>query len=247
MIKGIYSSEASMRPKMARLEVIANNLANINSTGYKRDRVFVQVLKDSVNTSADGRTDTDGVEIQRYVDQTEGSLRQTNNPFDLAIQGRGFFVVETPNGVRYTRNGNFSLQPDGELTTPEGYAVLGRGGSIHIPQLDRFEGKNVRITEGGEILIGRESIASVRVVDVQNPSALQKDHQSFFLPSETERAIDVPPDQTKVRQGFLEESNVDSIEEMIAMIDISRSFEMDQRMIKAQDATLDKSLDIGRV
>jgi flagellar basal-body rod protein FlgG len=247
MIKGIYSAEAAMRPKMTQMEVLANNLANINSTGFKKDRVFVRMLEESAAGRADGRTDLAGVEAQRAVDFSGGSLRQTGNPLDLAIEGRGFFAVDTPRGMRLTRNGNFKLSPDGTLVTGEGYAVLSAAGHITIPQADKLPQGSVSINEAGEISTGRETIARVRVVDVERTAMLQKDHESLFSPDPGDPVRDIPADQTVIRQGYLEESNVEGIEEMIAMIELSRSFETDQKMIQAQDQSLDRVMEIGRV
>jgi flagellar basal-body rod protein FlgF len=247
MIKGIYSSEASMRPKMTRLEVLANNLANMHTTGYKRDRVFVQMLKESADGRPDGRGSVDGVGVDRYVDMTEGPLRQTDNPLDLAMQGAGFFVIETPRGARYTRNGNFTMTTDGTLVTAEGYRVLGTEGEIRFPKFDHIEKQKIKVAQNGEIMFGDDRVGQLRMVTIENPELLQKDHQSLLMTRAGQKVSDIPPDQMIVRQGFLEESNVNGIEEMIAMIELSRNFETDQRVIRAQDTTLDRSLEVGRV
>lgn len=247
MIKGIYTSEASMRPKMTRMEVIANNLANINSTGFKRDRVFIEMLKESGAASSDGRGDLTGTSVRQSMDLTPGSLQPTNNPFDLALEGTGFFAVETPNGLRLTRNGHFKLATDGSLVTAEGFHVQGENGNVVIPNVDKLQQGNITINEAGEVLSDREPLTRLRIVTVANPDQLQKDQQALLISGPDQIPVTVPRDQLHVRQGFLEESNVDGIEEMIAMIEISRSFETDQKIIQSQDATLDRSMDIGRV
>jgi flagellar basal-body rod protein FlgF len=247
MIKGIYTSEASMRPKMTRMEVIANNLANINSTGFKRDRVFIEMLKESGAPSSDGRSDLTGTNVRRVVDLAPGSLQPTNNPFDLALEGTGFFAVETPNGLRLTRNGHFKLATDGSLVTAEGFHVQGENGNVVVPSIDKHQQGNITINEAGEVLADREPLTRLRIVTVADPDQLQKDHESLLIPGPDQIPVNVPQDQLHVRQGFLEESNVDAIEEMTAMIEISRSFETDQKIIQSQDATLDRSMDIGRV
>jgi flagellar basal-body rod protein FlgF len=247
MIKGIYTSEAAMRPKMTRMEVIANNLANINSTGFKRDRVFLEMLNESGGLPTDGRNDLTGITTRRAVDFAQGSLQPTGNTFDLAIQGKGFFAVSTPNGLRLTRNGHFELAADGSLVTAEGFHVQGDKGNLVIPSVDKRQLLNITVNEAGEVLANHEPLAQLRIVDVANPDHLQKDHESLFVPSEEQPALDVLRDQVLIRQGFLEESNVDGIEEMIAMIELNRSFETDQKIIQSQDATLDRSMDIGKV
>ena len=247
MIKGIYSSEAAMRPKMTRMEVLANNLANINTTGFKRDRVFVRMLQESTATRPDGRSDLSGVETQRTIDLSAGALRPTGNPFDVALTGDGFFAVDTPHGMRLTRNGNFTLSPDGTLTTSQGYPVLGTAGQIRIPHMDRLKQEAITITALGEIVCNSEQCGQLRIVAAEHPDALQKDRESFLFVKEGEPLRNVASDSISVRQGYLEDSNVDGIEEMIAMIELSRAFEADQRMIQSQDATLDRTMDIGRV
>ncbi len=247
MIKGIYAAEAAMRPKMTRMEVLANNLANINSTGFKKDRVFISMLKESAAGRPDERTDMTGMGAQRAIDFSGGSLQQTGNPLDLAIEGPGFFAVDTPRGIRLTRNGNFKLSPDGTLVTGEGYAVLSSAGHITIPQADRIPKGSISINEVGELSTGKETVGRIQLVDVERTALLQKDHESLFIPDPRDPISDVEEDRTVIRQGYLEESNVEGIEEMIAMIELSRSFETDQKMIQAQDQTLDRVMDIGRV
>jgi flagellar basal-body rod protein FlgG len=247
MIKGIYSSEAAMRPKMTRMEVLANNLANINTTGFKRDRVFIRMLQESSAARPDGRTDLSGVETQKYIDLSAGAMRQTGNPFDVSLANDGFFAVETPRGVRMTRNGNFSLDAEGTLVTAEGHPVLGTAGRIQIPHMDRLDQDTITINGSGEVVYNKETLGHLRVVVPENPAVLQKDHESLFFVNEGERLREIPPDQVTIHQGFLEESNVEGIEEMIAMIELSRAFEADQRMIQSQDATLDRTMDIGRL
>jgi flagellar basal-body rod protein FlgF len=247
MIKGIYSSEAAMRPKMARMDVLANNLANINTTGFKRDRVFVRMLEQSSAAAADGRGDMTGVTTGKYIDTTSGSMQQTSNTLDLAIQGDGYFSIQTPRGLRLTRNGNFTLNKEGVLTTSDGYPVLGLTGAIKLPEKEKLDLKSVTISTSGEVVSNKEQLGQLRIVVPEHADALQKDHQSLMFVDESERVVDVPPENVNVLQGYLEESNVEGIEEMIAMIELSRSFETDQKMIQSQDATLDRAMEIGRV
>lgn len=247
MIKGIYSSEAAMRPKMTRMEVIANNLANVNTTGFKRDRMFVRMLQESAAATADGRADLTGITTQRYIDLSSGALRETKNPFDLALAGEGFFAVDTPRGVRLTRNGNFTLNSEGTLVTAEGYPVLGTAGRIQIRNLDKMKQDTIAVNVGGEISANKDTFGTLRIVTAENPAVLQKDHESLLFVPDGERLLDVPHEQVVLHQGFLEDSNVDGIEEMIAMIELSRAFETDQKMIQSQDATLDRSMDVGRL
>jgi flagellar basal-body rod protein FlgG len=245
MIKGLYTAEAGMRPKLARMEILANNLANINTTGFKRDRAFAEALDDA--SAAREAAGTDNQQTQQYIDFTEGSLNQTGNPLDIALQGRGFLVVETPNGVRYTRNGNLQLALDGSLVTAQGSPVLGTAGRLQLPDVQRLEQGSILISETGEVMVGKQNIGQLRIVDFENPQMLQKDHESLFSALPGARMVEGPGKATTVRQGSLEESNVEGIEEMVAMIEISRGYEADQKSIQAQDATMEKTMEVGKL
>jgi len=247
MIGGLYSSEAAMRPKMAQLEILANNLANINSTGFKRDRAFLEVLTKTIEGAPDGTAAQEVEVVRQHTDFSEGSLNETGNPLDVAIRGRGFLVVDTPNGVRYTRNGNMQLSTDGTLVTSEGFPVMGTKGRIQFPDLQRFVQGSVKIADSGEVVVDKDIIGHLRIVDFLDLNGLKKDHQSLFMADPFMPVIEGPGQSTAVKQGFLEESNVEGIEEMVAMIELSRSFEADQKALQAQDASLEKSIEVGRL
>lgn len=247
MIKGLYSAEAAMKPKMARLEVISNNLANLSSTGFKRDRVFLRLLEEAAASQARAAGELDGISVDRVVDFAPGSLEQTGTTLDLAIEGRGFFVVETPAGPRYTRNGHLTMAADGTLTTESGFPLLGEQGRIKLPDPDRMDRTQVTVTTDGEVAVGRDTVGKIAVVDFENLEDLRKDHQALFLSAPGAVLRERTGEEHTIRQGFLEGSNVDAVEEMIAMIELSRAFETDQRIIAAQDASLDRTLDVGRM
>jgi len=246
MINGLSSLEDAMRPKLTQLEIIANNLANVNTTGFKRDRSFLKVLQQSIPT-ADGTATEDVQQVRQYTDFSQGSLNKTGNPLDVAIKGRGFMVVETPNGIRYTRNGNFQLSTDGTVVTSEGFPVLGQAGRIRFPNVERVQQGTVSIAGSGEIMLDKETIGQLRIVDFEKPQLLQKDHQSLFIADPGQPVIEKTESDTSIRQGYLEDSNVDGIEEMIAMIELTRSFEADQKALHAQDSSIEKSIEVGKV
>jgi flagellar basal-body rod protein FlgG len=180
------------------------------------------------------------------TDFAEGALVQTNNPLDLALQGPGFFVVQTPQGPRYTRDGNFSVTLDGTLTTREGHPVLGTEGSIKFPDLQKLAHEAIAVSPTGEITVGKNAVGTLRIVEFDHPQRLKKVGGSLFSVDPNDdpgvREVQIPT----VRQGFLEESNVDGIAEMIEMIEITRHFESNQKAIASQDATLDKVLEAGK-
>ncbi|MBX2989605.1 MAG: flagellar basal-body rod protein FlgF [Bacteroidetes bacterium] len=247
MIKGLYSSSNGMPPMLVKMEVLANNLANMNATGFKKDGMFVEMMKDSgVAPKSSAGEFTARLTIQKTTDFSEGSLKQTQNPLDFALQGEGYFVVQTPQGERYTRNGNFTLGLDGSLTTREGFPVLSSDGKITLPNVQRVVQENVVVTESGEIMIGKDHIGKIRIVEFQDQSKLKKEGGAIFRSDEENTAGLIEKEFPIVRQGFLEESNVDGIAEMIEMIEISRHFESNQKAITSQDATLDKLMEVGK-
>jgi flagellar basal-body rod protein FlgG len=247
MIKGIQTAGAALKPMMSRLEVIANNLANIDTTGFKKDNVFIELMKNTQIEQEQGKGDLAGYDVRRYSDFTEGSLKETHNPLDLAIQGRGFFVVDTPVGQRYTRNGNFTLSVDGTLQTSQGYRVMGTGGSIRFPDMQKLAHGDVVVTEDGEVILDNAVLARLQIVDFEDLTRLKKEGDSFMAEDPQQKPIQTNEKNTFIRQGYLEESNVEGIEEMIAMIELTRNFESSQRAIQSQNATLDKTLDVGKV
>jgi flagellar basal-body rod protein FlgG len=248
MIKGIYSSASGLTPHSVELEVIANNLANIDTTGFKKDNIFLQVLdqEQTLLRQNAGYGDLSSLDARQYTDFGQGSFRTTGDPLDVALLGDGFFTAQTPDGVRYTRNGNFSLAQDGSIQTSQGFPVLGTNGPIKIENWSKVASGDISISPRGEVKVDKTVIGQLRVVDFPKPYALDKDGNSFFVPKEGVVPIEVGA-TTIVKQGILEESNIDAIEEMVKMIELNRSYETDQHMTTIQDGTLDKAMEIGRV
>jgi len=246
MIKAIHTSGAGMVPMMTRLDVIANNLANMNTTGFKRDEVFTKLIKDAALAQAKGQGNIEEAQVQHVTDFSGGSLDPTGNPLDLAVQGRGFFVVETPGGMRYTRNGNFTLTKEGTLVTAQGNPVMGVNGRIEVPDPQNLGQGQLVVMDSGEVLADNKSIGRVRLVDFPDESGLTKETNSLFAAPAGTPAMDIHEDKAMIKQGFLEGSNVEGLEEMIALVELTRNFESNQKVIQTEDATLDKTNDVGR-
>ncbi|MEJ2636530.1 MAG: flagellar basal-body rod protein FlgF [Calditrichia bacterium] len=242
MIKGLYTSKAGLLPRQRQLEIVANNLANTNTIGFKKDQVFYRHLIDSMN-AADSAENNESLRKDEIVtDFTSGTYRETGNPLDMAIVDDGFFVIRTPEGDLYTRNGNFSLDTQGRLTTQDGYPVLGANGQI------QFAGNDFSISENGTIQVNDREVDHLRVVRFDDPGQLTKIGGTYFSDSGESLAIDVAPENLRLRQGYLEGSNVSGVEEIITMIELNRQFEMAQKAISTQDQTLEKLVnDAGRV
>jgi flagellar basal-body rod protein FlgG len=261
-----------MRAQQWRLDAIANNLANIDQDAYKRDmtsfKSFPELLLRRMNDdgvykqpfgSADvapivGKLGT-GVELNElFTDFQQGAFKQTDSDYDIALDGKGFFVVATPWGERYTRNGSFQLGKEGILETKEGYPVLGENGFIRIKannfQVDK-EGKiwiNAAIPDNPDVMVSRESntweqtelFDTLRIVGFDLDRYLQKQGSSLYKATDVSgeaRLLDVS-ERPRVVQGFVEGSNVEPVVEMTQMIEVNRAYEANQKVIMTGDSML---------
>jgi flagellar basal-body rod protein FlgG len=245
MNSGIYAALSGNIAAMKRLDLQANNLANVNTAGFKRDRMSFESLLASAGTQLRTPTGVPGdVPIHAdtifSTDHSQGPVNQTGNTFDVAIDGSGFFVVNTPEGKAYTRQGNFRLDAAGKLMTAEGYEVLG-GGPITI------SGSRVDINTKGEITVDGSQVGTLDVVDFPKPYALQKKGGTLFVPTDPQ-ATPTPVTSEPVRQGYLEQSNVNAIQEMVQLIETNRFFEMCSKAVKAFDDMAAKAAnEVGKI
>ena len=241
MIKGIYTSASGMLPRMLKQETFANNMANINTVGYKKDGVFLHKFKQAQEGLI---TDLDW-EIPMvhdvYIDFAQGEVHQTKETLDVAIEGSGFFVIQTPDGEQYSRNGKFSLTPEGVLVDKNGFEVLSDSGPITIA------GDEIVISQDGTVSGDGASIAKIRVVDFKQPYSFNKTGFGYFI-STDESGAAFNSENYQIRQGYIEGSNVNIIEQMVDMLISFRAYEAGQKAIQAQDETLNKAVnDVGRV
>jgi flagellar basal-body rod protein FlgF len=248
MVSGLQTAASAMSAQLERLAVLANNLANVTAAGYKADRPeFFQLLTSpraagsvSPTGSAAPLQELPGDVVTR-TDFSPGSVRETGNPLDVAIEGSGFFVVRTAAGVRLTRNGAFTRSTDGLLVTVDGAPVLGPGnGTIQLPEQGR-----IAIDEQGQITVDGAPISSLLVVDPPNPERLTKEGGTRFV-APAELALP-PAERATVRQGALEQSNVNPIATLVDMIDALRVYEAAQRTARGVDETLGRAVnEVGR-
>lgn len=269
MDKGIYVALSGSVVQERRLNIISNNLANINSTGYKGDiSVFERYLKqpDSVNVpsqvSSDVNTQAYVVSPNHYTDFSQGPLIETNNNLDIALNGDGFFAVETPDGIRYTRNGNFKVGKDGMLTTQEGYPVLGgrEGGAgepilINLLSVSNGRGELSVSPDGtistinqflGDIPLGIQRGAKIKIVDFPKPYELKKAGNGLYAPING-NIEELKAENVEVKQGFLERSNINTMKEMASMIEVVRGYESYQKVIQSYNDSTSKLVDeVGR-
>ncbi|NOX38044.1 MAG: flagellar basal-body rod protein FlgF [Calditrichaeota bacterium] len=230
MIKGLFINKAGMLPQQRRLEIAANNLANSNTIGFKKEKIYFRQLIQEVLDPGNDENRMPGV---TETDFSEGVLKQTNNPLDVAIVGEGFFVIETDEGELYTRNGNFTLDADGRLITQNGYPVATDGGEMQLI------GQSVQITEHGEIVMDGQIVGRLRIVTFDDPRLLQRVQSTYFAAGEA-TPIELTENEINLRTGYLETSNVNPLDELLEMIEVNRLYELGQKSIKAQDETLEK-------
>jgi len=349
MIRGLYISASSAVSEAKRIDIISNNIANVNTTGYKKDIMvtqnFPEILISKINGGLDkdilssgtpkhgissesdgetytastpsgffnvetpqgisrgrsisfkvneegflvtpqgnyilgqnGRINTGGIAVT--VDSTgqvlaggtavdrlkvsnplnvlgnlsygihssevainfeQGQLQQTGNSFDLALGDKGFFCIETSQGERYTRNGEFTKDSEGYLVNKDGYKVLGESGYI------KLDGGNMTVNEKGEVYSDAQLVDKLKLVDFNDYTILRKEGDGLL---KIEEGIEAEPviRAGTVHQGFLEDSNVNSVKEMVEMITMMRTYEANQKMIKIHDELLGKAVnDIGRI
>jgi len=229
MIKGIIASGAAMRPTMLAQEVLANNLANASTKGFRQDRIAFQQLMTDQQPANPGEDVATAPQLSTSIDTTAGAYQVTDRTLDLAVQGDGFFVVQTPDGELYTRSGHFQVSAEGTITTPDGHPVLADGGPITIN-----DAANLRVTADGRIYENDTAIGQMTVVTFEEGTALT--HAGAGLLSAAGEAV--PSLEAKVMQGALEGPNVEPVQAMVEMITLMRHFEMNQKALQTQDESL---------
>jgi flagellar basal-body rod protein FlgF len=237
MVNGLYTASRSMRILQNRMDVLSHNLANTNSTGFK-ESMLVSRAEVTIGLNAERllHQDEDQYVDDQHIVFSQGPLVGTDDPFDLAIQGDGFFEVDTPDGVRYTRNGAFTRNYSGELVTLNGHNVLDSSGSPIV-----LDGDDFVVSRGGIISVDNQQIAQLALVNFEDKSTLVKEGSGYFQNTNPEnRPTD--NDDLLVQQGMLEGSNVNSVDSMVHMIRINRMYDSNQKVIHAIDETLDKAV-----
>jgi len=219
----LIDTYSALEARMKIIDVIANNLANANTNGFKRD--FGHILQEETR-----------VEAGTKVDFSTGDLVSTGNELDAAINGQGFFAIQTPNGVRYTRNGSFSLNAGGELVTQDGMPVLNSSGS----PINAGHGK-VAIQDGGSVTVDGNETAKLKIVNFKEPQKLQKEGLSRMIWTGAPDAVQDVPDP-RLKSGALERSNVNAIDEMVHLMSAYREFEAVQKTLRTLMSDMNSKL-----
>ena len=263
--KGIYTALSGSLAQTLKIDTIANNIANVNTTGFKRDQQtfgeyltamekepqVIQVPR--VPASIESFYDLNGGDkgyvnsAGTYTNFEQGSLKSTGGKLDLAIDGPGFFEVSTPSGVQLTRAGNFTIDGDGQLVTKDGHPVLTEGSDLADPgqRTVRFSGQGqAYISDGGEIFDGANRLGKISVLQVANPDSLQKGGNNYYSLKPNMQTEVTKVAVPNLKQGFLETSNVNIVNEMTEMINAQRVFEGTQKAISAYDAMSEKLINV---
>jgi flagellar basal-body rod protein FlgF len=210
---------------MESLELLANNVANTSTGGYKADREFYSLYEAAESQGSDPGSTMPVIE-RPWVDFSQGIARPTGLPLDVALSGKGFFSVSGPNGPLYTRNGSFHLATDGKLVTADGYPVLG----VRAASLTLQHERPVEISNDGTIQQDGTVIGQLQITDFTSTAGITK-HGSNYFRIAAPAVQSATPSQTKVEQGALESSNTGSAEAAVRLISVMRQFEMLQKAV----------------
>lgn len=269
MMRSLFVASSGMQAQQFNLDVISNNLANTNTNGFKKSRVdFQSLLYQTIRkpaASEQGFFNPTGVEagsgvrvVTTTLDFEQGILQETGNPMDIAIEGRGYFMVQLPNGqVGYTRNGAFKIDSEGCLVNSNGYRVLSSKGNASATGNPSLDGKTLKFikpdTDINEVSIGEDgsiitekisgsNAPAIELASFANPQGLQSYGSTIFLESEVSGkvTIDQPTmsGQGTLFSSFLEGSNVKIVEEMVKMIIAQRAYEINSKSIQTSDDIL---------
>ncbi len=261
MVRGLYTAWTGMVNEQKRLDVISNNMANADTTGFKKqgvtsqsfdDELTIRIHNNNLHTPFNRRIGNMnlGVKIgETYHDFSQGSMRETGNTYDLALSGDGFFTIQTTNkqgvtSTKYTRDGSFTVNVDGYLVTKDGDYVLDTNGDrIQIPGAQTA--REVAFDERGNVIVNGQTVATLGIASFANPQALLLYGENMY---DATQAAGLQESTAVIHQGYLEMSNTNVINEMVDMITITRAYEAGQKMIQTVDESLSKSAnEIGRV
>ena len=252
----LYSIVAGSLAQASRLEVVAHNLANAATIGFKADIPVFQVTSPPRTPAGPGilparslASSPPELSIEgTYVtfvgvkaDMSPGELRNTGNPLDVAINGKGWFSIQTPRGIRYTRKGNFTLNNQGQLVTQDGLPVVGNQGPITL------QGGTVKIDPHGAITVDEQEVDQLKIVVPPSDDAFQKEESSLFAPKPGVAPVEAEA-TGDVKQGYVELSNVNVIKGMTELMDVLRAHESYQKVLQALNEAASRVInDVGRL
>jgi len=244
---GLRAAAQAMNLGTYKQDIISNNIANANTTAFKANDAFTIALDKKTNSHSGSQpfSTTDDVMYNTYTDFSEGTMKETHRDLDLAINGTGYFLVKGDSGIDLTRKGDFNLDTSGNIVNSDGEFLLGHKGIITVDD----DTKKITINKSGEIYMDGEYYDTLMVTDVDNPSInLKKKPNGKFELLNPQNYKWTNPNGNMVQQGYLEESNVNSLKEMVKMIENEKFFNLNQKVIQSIDSTLNISVNqIGKV
>ena len=245
MLNGLFSNFSGKFVNSRRLEIISNNIANVSTPGFKVSRPVFNAFTGE-DESGNGMLQNTFVSMyDSYVNFAAAPMLETGSSLDFAIEGNGFFVVSTKDGPMYTRNGKFTINQDKKLVTAEGNPVLGKGGEITI------DGEEFFVENDGSVFVGNASenkafIDTIKIVDFEEKKYLRNYGKNLFVNIQ-EGAVEIIPENSTIRQGYYEASNVDIMREMIEMIHTIRAYEAYTKIGESLDSVLGQLIDLTRL
>ncbi|MCR5416115.1 MAG: flagellar hook-basal body protein [Pseudobutyrivibrio sp.] len=267
MVKGLYTAFTGMINEQKRMDVMTNNLANSATTGYKKEALVAQAFDERLaikikDTSAPGNRPEQigsivyGVKVgETYTNWDQGALQITDKSTDMALTGKGFFAIAFTNkagetSIKYTRDGAFTVDRDGYLRTSDGDYVLNEEGALNSQTGEDYyvqvdPNMEFSVAADGTIRQNNEDVDTLGIIDIANYDYINKYGENLYDLIDGGEIIE---SEASVEQGCLEASNVSVVDEMVSMITIARAYEAGQKMIQAEDSTLDKTVNtVGRV
>lgn len=229
MLDAITATQVALLHDQKRLEFISQNASNMQTPGYKRQRMDSIGFDEHMQPNMMSATDS----TQRYTDHTQGTVTESGTPSELALTGNGFFEVQTNEGLFYTRRGDFHVNEQGELATPTDAKLMGLGGII------RVDDNAFRIDSKGTVFIDNHPVDTIRVVQFPHQETLNYQGQGLY---ESHEAYESTGLSTQVLQGMLEQSNVTALDEMMEMVKTSRHFEASTRVMRVADGLLSTAI-----
>lgn len=267
LLKGLVSATNGMQALLDMNDTTANNVANVNTVGYKKANLIFQDIYNSsvIEKTGDPKSGdvrnvgelSVGSRVQKLTyDFSQGALNQTNNPFDMAIEGDGFFKIQSSsNGdISYTRNGSFTINHNSFLVTKDGDYVLDNESKriqINTDNKKMRSNRDIVVTEKGQIQINHEAnqtmLQTIGVYDFKNKEDMDCVGASKFKPTDIKTNPEVKPDKFIVQQGSLEMSNANVVNEMIRTINTSRNYETLSKVVKSSNDSLERAIQVGRI
>lgn len=258
MVRGLYTASSGMLVESLRSDVVANNVANVNTVGFKRDRsvvaafpdMFIHRIHDQPEVPHKARADHKPVPVGRlgtgaalegtWTDFQPGALRYTGRALDVALVEDGFFAVQDGEDVLFTRNGQFYVNAEGVLTNAQGQEVVGVDGPIVVSEPDGSPVNSVVISRTGEVTADNEIVGQLAMYQFENPEFLQRLGDNMW--QQTDDAGEMQIQAALVEAEHVEQSNVNVVSEMVKMIQVQRAYEANQRVIQAHDEVLGRAV-----